>query len=88
MDQDAFKAGLRARGYETFLTREWAPGLINDTHSHEFSAAALVLDGEIRIETAEETCICRPGDTFELGAGIPHKEIIGPQGVKFLVGRK
>lgn len=88
MDEQAFRADLATRGYETFVTREWEPGLVNDTHTHDFTAAALVLDGEIRIETESETCVCRAGDTFELAAGIPHKEIIGPQGVTFLVGRK
>ncbi|MEQ9640911.1 MAG: cupin domain-containing protein [Alphaproteobacteria bacterium] len=88
MDQQAFKAAREAEGYTEFAVREWAAGTVNDDHTHDFSASALVLDGELTIECADGTTTCRAGDTFALDAGIPHKETVGGAGVKFLVARK
>jgi quercetin dioxygenase-like cupin family protein len=65
-----------------------AAGTVNDTHSHDFDAALLVLSGNITVTTEQGTTTCRAGDTFELDNGIPHTEHIGPDGVRFLVGRR
>ena len=58
----------------------WEAGTFNDTHTHDFGAAVLVLEGEISItcEDGSKTT-CRP-DTFALDAGIPHSEQVGPDG--------
>jgi len=84
MDETTFRAEHEARGCRDFHVRDWAPGTINESHSHDFGAAILVLDGEITVETAAGTTTCRAGDTFSLDAGIAHAERVGPAGVRFL----
>ena len=89
MDEKAFRAAREAEGYTQFAVVEWEPGRVNETHTHDFTASAFLLDGRITVETADESTTCRAaGDTFTLGAGIPHREVVGPDGVKFLVARK
>ena len=59
-----------------------------DDHSHPFKAKALILEGELRIRTADAECRYGAGDVFHLAAHVPHSEVYGPAGVTYLVGRK
>ncbi|KAB2964959.1 cupin [Zoogloea sp.] len=88
MTRDEFEAELRAAGFSTFaeVTRE-ADGHL-DTHSHPFEARALILAGEISIETAGTTRRYGPGDIFHLAAAEPHSERYGPAGVHYLAARR
>lgn len=89
MDEATFRAKAESEGYGDFAIRDWEPGLTNDMHTHDFSASILVLEGELTV-TCEDgsTKTCRAGDTNSLAAGIPHTELVGPEGVKFISGRK
>ncbi len=89
MDEASFKAKAEAEGYGNFAIRDWEPGLVNEMHTHDFSASILVLAGELTV-TCEDgsTKTCRAGDTNSLTAGIPHAEVVGPEGVRFISGRK
>lgn len=88
MNEKSFRKRLQAEGYAEGPIIEWAPNTFNDTHTHEFSASVLVLDGEITVTTADGATTCRANDTFRLAAGTPHSEQVGPDGVRFLSGRK
>ena len=88
MDQQAFKAAREAEGFTEFLIREWEPGKVVDTHSHDFTAAVLVLEGEFTVDYDDGPTTYRPGDSCVVEAGTRHKETVGAEGVKFLVGRK
>ncbi len=88
MDEAQYRQQLAEQGYGEPSLVEWDAGTVNDTHSHEFSASILVLDGEITVTLADGTVTCGPGDTFALAAGIPHAETVGLEGVRFLAGRK
>lgn len=88
MTRDDFEAEQRAAGFSTFaeVTRE--PNGHLDTHTHPFEARALILAGEIRIETKGETRGYGPGDIFHLAAEAPHSEDYGPAGVHYLAARR
>lgn len=88
MEREEFIAQLSRQGFETFVDvgRE-ANGML-DTHSHPFESKALILDGEIRIVIAGAERTYRKGDVFDLANGMEHAEYYGPQGVRYLVGRK
>jgi quercetin dioxygenase-like cupin family protein len=88
MNRDEFEKMLAERGVETVVevTREPNGGL--DTHSHPFEAHALILEGEITVVAEGKTIHCKAGDTFRLDADVPHTEHYGPQGVRYLAGRK
>ncbi len=67
---------------------DWEADKFVDTHTHDFSASVLVLSGEMTVTTESGATTCRASDTDSLVAGTPHSEKVGPEGVRFLVGRK
>ncbi|GIZ50091.1 cupin domain-containing protein [Noviherbaspirillum aridicola] len=88
MEQEQFVDMLKAEGYAgpVSVTRE--PGGMLDSHVHPFEAKALILDGEIRIGTGNGARTYRRGEIFHLQANEAHTESYGPQGVRYLVGRR
>lgn len=87
MRQQEFLDRLRADGFAEVTTVEREPGGL-DRHAHPFAARALILDGEISLTVDGQTTAYRAGEIFHLAAGIEHSEHYGPQGVRYLVGRK
>lgn len=88
MERDQFIELLRQQGYEQVVTVEREPNGALDLHRHPFEARALILDGELRLYQDGQEQICRRGDQFHLLPNAPHSETYGPQGVRYLVGRK
>jgi quercetin dioxygenase-like cupin family protein len=88
MDRETFLAELAQAGFDEILTVERAANVELGEHTHPFEARALVLSGEIRIRCRNGEQICRVGDTFHLQSGEQHSESYGPEGVRYLVGRK
>lgn len=88
MDAQAFEAGLRQDGYDEILTRDAQPGSGLDEHTHDWDVRAMVLNGEFFVQCADGRTVCRPGDTFELAAGVEHSEGAGPEGATLLIGRR
>ena len=88
MDRMAFETELREQGYAEVVDRQMEPNALNPEHAHEFDARLLVLGGAMTItaEGAERTY--RAGDTFSMVAGCRHTEQCGPQGVRYLAGRR
>ncbi len=88
MTEQEFRSQLAAEGITTVVMVEREANGSLDTHSHPFEARALILDGEITIVAEGSTRHCTAGDMFQLAANVPHTEQYGPQGVKYLAGRK
>ena len=88
MDRASFEARLREQGYENIGQREMAPNTVNPDHSHDFDAQVLVLDGEITIVRGGKAQTFHAGDSCEVPAGTIHAEQVGPQGVRYLAGRR
>ena len=88
MTESEFRAYVAAHGYDAPEIVERPGGVENEDHTHDFSAAAFILDGEITVITADSAQTCRAGDHFELASGIEHHERYGPAGSKFLIARK
>ena len=88
MERTAFEAELRQQGYAEVVDRRMEAGAVNPEHAHEFDARLLILDGAMTIasEGAERTY--RAGDTFAMTAGCRHAEHSGPEGVRYLAGRR
>ena len=88
MDRAKFEAELRDAGYHEVVLREMAANELNPEHAHPFDARLLILDGEMTIacDGAERTY--RVGDTFAMAMQRRHSERSGPQGARYLAGRR
>ncbi|MFT5392604.1 MAG: putative cupin superfamily protein [Gammaproteobacteria bacterium] len=62
--------------------------ILNDTHTHDFTAFILVLDGEYTVTTAAGATVYGPGDAYTLVPGTAHSEVAGPAGASLLIARK
>ncbi len=88
MTREEFEHMLAERGVDTIVEVVREPNGSLDTHTHPFEANALILEGEITLVAEGKTWHCKAGDTFRLDANVPHTEHYGPQGVRYLAGRK
>lgn len=88
MNRTQFETELREQGYLETADRRMQANEVNPEHAHEFDARLLVLEGELTIacEGAERTY--RTGDSFAMTAGCRHAEHSGPQGARYLAGRR
>lgn len=88
MDRSQFTDALAQQGFaEAIVVQRPADGFL-DLHSHTFAAQALILDGEIRLTVDGLEQRYQVGQVFHLAAHQLHTETYGPQGVRYLVGRK
>ncbi|HXY41108.1 MAG TPA: cupin domain-containing protein [Vicinamibacteria bacterium] len=88
MDTKAFEASLTRDGYQRIETKELPRGHRADSHAHDYSVRALVLDGEITLAWNGAWRSFTAGEVFTMEAGCAHTEAVGPDGVRYLVGRR
>ena len=88
MNRADFETELSAQGYREVVDRQMPPGQINSEHAHEFDARLMVLEGEMTVVFDGEECTYRAGDMFAVSAGRRHTERSGPDGVRYLAGRR
>ncbi len=88
MNQADFESQLRAEGYSELIDRRMAANALNPDHAHEFDARVLVLEGEMTIVCDGVEHTYRAGDACAMAAGTRHAERSGPQGVRYLAGRR
>ena len=88
MDMADFTAGLARDGYDDTETKSVAAGQVVPDHAHGFDLRALVLDGAMTIEVGGTATTYRTGEVFTMADGREHSETVGPEGVRFLVGRR
>jgi quercetin dioxygenase-like cupin family protein len=87
MDARAFETELTRDGYQRIETKELPRGYRADSHAHDFSVRALVLAGEITLTWNGSSRTFAAGEEFTMSAGCAHSEAVGPDGVRYLVGR-
>lgn len=83
-----FEADERALGCDAVVERVWPALAVLDTHTHPFSARALVVHGEMWLTVDGHTRHLQPGDRFELEAEVPHAERYGADGATYWVARR
>jgi quercetin dioxygenase-like cupin family protein len=88
MDRTAFETELREQGYGEVVDRRMEANSVNPEHAHEFDARLLVLEGTMTIILEGNERTYRAGDTFSMPAGCRHAEQGGPDGVRYLAGRR
>lgn len=88
MDRATFEAALTQEGFSEIVTVERAADGFLEMHAHPFEAKALILNGELSLQVGASDQRYQVGQVFHLPANQPHTERYGPQGVRYLVGRK
>lgn len=88
MTEHEFRKLLAEQGFEAPVLVERAPATQLDNHVHPFEALALIISGEITLSTEQGDTTYRPGETFHLQPNELHREAFGPEGVRYLAGRK
>jgi len=88
MNRTEFETECRAQGYHEIIDRRMDANTTNPEHSHEFDARLLVLEGEMTIAREGKTELYRASDTFAMTAGCRHTEQTGPEGARYLAGRR
>ena len=88
MDRTVFEAELREQGYNEVVDRRMEPSDVNRGHAHEFDARVLVLEGAMTIASEGGEHTYRAGEFFAIPAGRPHSEAAGPDGVRYIAGRR
>jgi quercetin dioxygenase-like cupin family protein len=88
VDEVIFREKMIQDGYGDVTVRHFVPNHWEPTHTHEFGASVLVLNGKITITMEDRTVTCQAGDVFALDANVPHAEQVGDEGVRFLACRK
>jgi quercetin dioxygenase-like cupin family protein len=88
MNRADFETELRLQGYREVVDRQMQAGEINPEHAREFDAHLLLLEGEMTIACGGEERTYHAGDTFAVAAGCRHSERCGPEGVRYLAGRR
>ncbi|MGO4330063.1 cupin domain-containing protein [Cupriavidus sp. 2TAF22] len=88
MEHDAFTSALARDGFQEVTTVTREPNGSMPVHTHPFEARALILEGVLYLAIGGEERAYRAGDTFQLQANEAHAERYGPDGVRFLIGRK
>jgi len=85
---EEFKTNALSQGFDVVLERQWAPGTVVDTHTHDFAVSTQVAQGEIWLTIGDDTRHLLPGDTFTLDRAVPHAERYGAEGATFWVARR
>lgn len=88
MDNQAFKEALRRDGFGEIEIGEKPANHRTSEHAHQFDVSALVLNGAITLICRGQERTYAAGDRFDMAAGTLHVEAVGPQGVRYLVGRR
>ena len=88
MNRAEFEQQLKSEGFTAIETTNYAPRPANDAHGHDFAVRGLVLAGAFTVVRDKAPVTYRAGEVFDVAAGVPHSEEIGPEGARVLVGRK
>lgn len=88
MEQTEFLSIIAKQGFaEGVIVDRESNGFL-DIHVHPFEAKALILAGELRMSVGKVEQVYTLGSVFHLLPNVPHAENYGPEGVRYLVGRK
>jgi quercetin dioxygenase-like cupin family protein len=88
MERTAFETECHEQGYAEVLDRSMEADALNPEHAHDFDARLLILAGAMTITAEGKERTYRAGDSFAMTAGCRHSEHSGPEGTRYVVGRR
>lgn len=84
---EEFTAQAMDEGFDEITTREWAPDLQLDSHTHPFDLHVHVARGSLVLTVGDKRRSYQAGEDFRLARNTPHAEQYGPEGASFWVAR-
>lgn len=87
IDAAAFREGLVRDGFEV-VERDRPPGPPGEAHAHPYDARLLILGGAFIVTRDGVAVRHGPGEICEVPAGVVHAEAVGPEGARFIAGRR
>jgi quercetin dioxygenase-like cupin family protein len=88
MEARDFTDILRGEGFTEVLDRDLPPGRSVPEHSHPFDAKLLITGGAFTLTRGGQATTYRPGEVLSVPAGDRHAELAGPEGARFIAGRR
>ncbi len=88
MNELQFRQKASELGYGDVRVKDFGPNEGGDLHTHDFSAFAMVSDGELTLVFEDEEVTFGPGESCEVSAGTKHCEKTGRTGATILIARK
>ena len=88
MDRTTFETELRQQGYAEVVDRRMEANSRQPRARARIRRPALVLEGAMTITAEGQRRTYRAGDTFAMTAGCRHTEQSGPEGARYLAGRR
>lgn len=80
MNEVEFRQRAAELGYGEPQVKDFPPNQGGELHTHDFSAFAMVADGEFGLEFEDGEVTYQPGESCEVVAGTRHTEKSGPNG--------
>lgn len=85
---DELKQMLKSEGLESELYSD-RPGVKYGRHKHDFDDFVVIVEGVMKIATAEHEWTLHPGDRLDIPANTHHRaEVLGKVDVKYLSAAK
>ena len=88
IETQAFERQMRRDGFAEIEIKTFRPMPVNTPHQHPFDVRGFVLDGEAIITCNGVPGTYRKGDSFDMKAGVTHTEAYGPDGYRWLIGKR
>ena len=82
MTETEFRHRAAELGYGDPKVKEYPPNVSGELHTHDFSAYAMVEEGEFILEYEDGEVVHRAGECCEVPAGTRHSEKTGAAGAK------
>jgi quercetin dioxygenase-like cupin family protein len=81
---------IRVLEDEGWSVTEWTdePGVAYPAHAHPSREVRLVVDGSMTITADGVAHKLASGDRFDIDPDVEHSSVVGPDGVRYLAGRK
>ena len=88
MTEAEFEAELKRQGFDDIATGGLRPNESRVEHAHGYDVRGFVLEGAIALTCDGERREFRAGDVFTMPAGRRHSEQAGPDGLRYVIGRR
>jgi mannose-6-phosphate isomerase-like protein (cupin superfamily) len=88
MDEKSLEEQLHREGSTDTSVWQDFPGASYPDHTHAAATAHIILDGEMTLTMKGESRTYYAGERCDIPAGAVHSARAGPQGCRYLIGKR